>query len=105
MPRENQTGDSGLRHSDSEAHLVLLDHLIEKSPHCRVLRKYAPQIGRIASQNPQINQALARIYEGHTTTRAHKNNDLFVINCFLEFIYFATDEVIQELSGDKPTAV
>jgi hypothetical protein len=105
MPREDQTGDRGLRHTDSEVNLVHLDHLIETNPYCRVLRKYKKQIGCIASQNPQIKKALSRIYEGNTTTRAQKNYDLFVINCFLEFIYFATDEVIQELSGDKPTAV
>ena len=105
-------GDRGLLHSDSEAHLVLLGHLIEKSPYCRVLRKYEQQIGRIARQNPQISGALSRIYESRTKTRAQGKsahtlikNDLLVIDCFLEFIYFATDEVIQELSGDKTTAV
>lgn len=104
-------GDRGLLHSDSEAHLVLLGHLIEKSPYCRVLRKYEQQIGRIARQNPQISLALSRIYESRTLMAQGKSaqkttkNDLFVIHCFLEFIYFATDEVIQELSGDKTTAV
>lgn len=93
-------------------HLVPLSHLIAKSPYCRVLQKYEQQIGRIAGENPQISEALARIYECSTKTCAQQKSvlkareqDLFVLNCFLEFIYFATDEVIRELSGDKTTAV
>jgi hypothetical protein len=112
MDRENQTGDRRIFPSDSEVYLVLLGHLIEKSPYCRVLRKYEQQIGRIAAQNPQISKTLARIYEGNTkncaqgeSARKTREHDLFVIDCFLEFIYFATDEVIRELSGDKTTAV
>jgi hypothetical protein len=112
MHRENQTGDRRIFHSDSEAYQVLLGHLIAKSPYSRVLRKYEQQIGRIAMQNPQISKALSRIYDGNTLTgtkrkSAHdtRQHDLFVIDCFLEFIYFATDEVIRELSGDKTTAV
>ncbi len=112
MLRENQTGDSRIFHSDSEEYMVVLGHLIEKSPYSRVLRKYEQQIGRIAAQNPQISGALARIYDGNAKTCAPgkfvqkaTEHDLFVLNCFLEFIYFATDEVIRELSGDPTTAV
>ncbi len=112
MQKENQPADSRLPHSDFEAHLVVLGHLIDKSPYRPVLRKYEQQIGRIAMENPQIKEALARIGEGSTKTcalgkSAHKTvkRDLFVLNCFLEFIYFATDEVIRELSGDQAAAV
>ena len=112
MLRENQTGDSRIFHSDSAEYMVVLGHLIEKSPYCRVLRKYEQQIGRIAAQNLQISGALARISERNILTGAQgkfaqkaAERDLFVINCFLEFIYFATDEVIRELSGDPKTAV
>ncbi len=112
MHGEKPTADRGLLHSDSEAYLDLLGHLIEKSPYGRVLRKYEQQIGRIVAENPQIKQTLSRLCEGNAVTGVQRKsfhntreNDLCIINCFLEFIYFATDEVIQELSGEKRTAV
>ncbi len=91
-----------------EARLFLLDQLIEHSPYGRVLRKYAAQIGRIATANPQISTALARIHQHHVLVGAKVKSvhptiapDLRLIDCFLEFIYFATDEGIRELSGDR----
>ena len=112
MLKENQMGDSRIFPPDSANYMVVLGHLIEKSPYCRVLRKYEQQIGRVAAQNPQVSSALARICAGRAKTCAPGNTahatikqDLFVLNCFLEFIYFATDEVIRELSGDPTTAV
>ena len=57
-------GDSRIFPPDSANYKVVLGHLIEKSPYCRVLRKYEQQIGLIAVQNPQVSSALARICAG-----------------------------------------
>ena len=109
MDRENQSGRSGPPHLDSKRRRVLLARLIQQSHYRLVLRKYESQIDRIAAENLQISEALARIYGqmgsweiDFEQIKAIKP-ELFLLKNFLEFIYFATNEVIRELSDDKAT--
>ena len=109
MNRENQSGRSGPPDLDSQRRRVLLARLIQQSPYRLVLRKYESQIDRIAAENMQISEALARIHGQMGSweidfgqVKAIKP-ELFLLKNFLEFIYFASDEVIRELSDGRAT--